>query len=510
MPTLEHNRRWLVLAVLCIAVLLVVIDNTIINVALPTFSRDLHASNTSLQWIVDGYSLPFAGLLLAAGGLGDRIGRKRLILVGLFCFGAFSLLASTSTSVATLLTARALMGSSAAFIFPSTLATLTVVFTKDDERAKAFGFWGATAGLAVALGPIAGGELITHFWYGSIFLVNVPLCLIAIAAIALVVPESKSPKKRRLDILGLLLGTFGVTALTLAIIEGPSWGWRTASTLGLFGAAAALLIGFVRYEHRREGPLLDVRVFRNRGFSAGAGSIAVNFFCLFGFIFLVTQYFQLVRGYSALSAGVRTLPFAAVVAVLTPVSAIAALKFGARRVVSLGLVFFGLGLLWMTFIGDRAAYFGPVVGSMVVLALGFSLVNAPSTAAVMETLSPEQVGSGAAVNETTREIGGTLGVAIVGSVFASLFGPAARRVFLPFLHKGMTMAQVNVAQSSTQAAQATVLHFPQAMRAELNRAIQNAFMNGFHRACLVAAGVAFVAAILAFLNLPGVKTPTAK
>jgi len=506
MPHANHDRRWLILGVLCIAVLLVVIDNTIINVALPTFSKDLHASNTSLQWIVDGYSLPFAGLLLAAGGLGDRVGRKRLILVGLFLFGAFSLFASFATNVSTLLVARALMGSSAAFIFPSTLATLTVVFTDDDERAKAFGFWGATAGLAVALGPIAGGELITHFWYGSIFLVNVPLCILAITAIALVVPESKSPERRRVDSVGLLLGTFGITALTLAIIEGPSWGWRTTSTLALFGVASALLAGFIRYELRREGPLLDVRVFRNRGFSAGAGAIATNFFCLFGFIFLVTQYFQLVRGYSALSAGVRTLPFAIVVAFCTPLSAFAALKFGAKKVVPAGLACFGGGLLWMCSIGVHDAYFGPVVGSMVVLALGFSLVNAPSTAAVMETLTPEQVGAGAAVNETTRELGGTLGVAIVGSVFASLFGPAARHLFAPFVHKGMTVAQLNLAQSSTQAAHVAASHFPVALRPELNAAINTAFMTGFHRACLVAAGVAFAVGIVAFFNLPGKKS----
>lgn len=505
MSSLQHDRKWLVLGVLCIAVLLVVIDNTIVNVALPSFSRDLHASNTSLQWIVDGYSLPFAGLLLAAGGLGDRIGRKRLIIAGLVCFGGFSLLAASSTSVATLLVARALMGSSAAFIFPSTLATLTVVFSDENERAKAFGFWGATAGLAVALGPIAGGELLTHFWYGSIFLINVPLCIAAIVPIFFFVPESKSPEQRRVDIGGLVLGTLGVTSLTLAIIEGPSWGWRTSSTFGLFAVAGLLLIGFIRYELRREGPLLDVRVFKNHGFSAGAGAIATNFFCLFGFIFLVTQYFQLVRGYSALSAGVRTLPFALVVAGFTPASAIAALKFGAKKVVPLGLCTFCAGLVWMSFIGAHAAYFGPVVGSMVVLALGFSLVNAPSTAAVMQTLSPEQVGAGAAVNETTRELGGTMGVAIVGSVFASLFGPAVRSTFLPFLKKGMTIAQLNLAQSSTQAAQVAISHFPERLRPALSNSVDNAFMTGFHRACLVAAGVALLSGILTFVNLPGKK-----
>ena len=247
MPTFPRERRWVVLFVLCIAVFLVVVDNTIVNVALPTLSRDLHASNSSLQWIVDGYSLPFAGLLLAGGGLSDRWGRKFVMQSGLGAFALFSLFAAFSHNVGTLLTARALMGASAAFIFPATLSTLTVVFEDTRERAKAFGVWGATTGVAIALGPISGGALITHYWYGSIFLVNVPLALVGMIAIASVVPESRSPRRRRMDYLGLALGTSGITALVLAIIEGPSWGWRSSPTLVLFGAATMLLAGFAQH-----------------------------------------------------------------------------------------------------------------------------------------------------------------------------------------------------------------------------------------------------------------------
>ncbi len=256
MPTFPRERRWLVLFVLCIAVFLVVVDNTIVNVALPTLSRDLHASNSSLQWIVDGYSLPFAGLLLAGGGLSDRWGRKFVMQCGLVAFAIFSFAAAFSHDVATLLSARALMGASAAFIFPATLSTLTVVFEDSRERAKAFGIWGATTGVAIALGPIAGGALITHYWYGSIFLVNVPLALVGIGAIALVVPESRAPRRRRMDYVGLILGTSGVTALVLAIIEGPAWGWRSSPTLVLFGVAANLLAGFAptRTRARRPAP----------------------------------------------------------------------------------------------------------------------------------------------------------------------------------------------------------------------------------------------------------------
>jgi DHA2 family multidrug resistance protein-like MFS transporter len=232
MPTSTHERRWWILAILCLVVIIVVIDNTIVNVALPVLSRDLHASNSSLQWIVDAYSLPFAGLLLAGGGLSDRLGRKRVMQTALVAFGAFSLLAAFSHSVPTLLVARALMGASAAFIFPATLSTLTTAFSDLSERAKAFGVWGAASGVAIAIGPVVGGLLLVHFWYGSIFLINAPLVLIAVLASNYVVPESKSPVRRRLDIVGLVLGTSGVTLLTLAIIQGPSWGWHSVTTLG--------------------------------------------------------------------------------------------------------------------------------------------------------------------------------------------------------------------------------------------------------------------------------------
>jgi EmrB/QacA subfamily drug resistance transporter len=502
MPTSTHERRWWILAILCLVVIIVVIDNTIVNVALPVLSRDLHASNSSLQWIVDAYSLPFAGLLLAGGGLSDRLGRKRVMQTALVAFGAFSLLAAFSHSVPTLLVARALMGASAAFIFPATLSTLTIAFDDLSERAKAFGVWGAASGVAIAIGPVVGGLLLVHFWYGSIFLINAPLVLIAVVASNYVVPESKSPVRRRLDIVGLFLGTSGVTLLTLAIIQGPSWGWHSLTTLTLFAVALLALIIFVIYELRRVGPLLDVRVFTNRTFSAAAGAIAINYFALFGFIFLITQYFQLIRGYSALSAGIHTLPFAAVVMVATPLGAVASLKVGARYVVAAGLLIVGTALAWGGTIAAHAAYVGPVVAVMILLALGFSLVNAPSTAALMSTLRPDQVGAGSAVNETTRELAGSMGVAVVGSVFSSLFAPGVRAALARFVGHGLTSAQLQVASSSTRAAQVTVSHFPSQLRPGLDASVTNAFMQGLHRGCFVAGAAAVIAAVLVLSYLP--------
>jgi DHA2 family multidrug resistance protein-like MFS transporter len=500
------DRRWLILGVLCVAVLLVGVDNTIVNVALPTLSKQLRATNTDLQWIVDGYSLPFAGLLLAGGGFSDRFGRKRIMQSALLLFGLFSFLAARSTTIGGLITTRALMGAAAAFIFPATLSLLTTAFADPSERAKAFGVWGATAGVAIAVGPIVGGELITHFWYGSIFLVNIPIVLVSFLAGALIVPESRSPFHRRFDFAGLALGSSCVTLLVLAIIQGPEWGWKSTSTLSLFGVSLALLLGFSLYELRREGPLLDVRVFANRAFSAGAGSIATSFFCLFGFIFLVTQYFQLIRGYSALSAGVHTLPFAFVTMIVTPLGAVVALRVGTRYVVSAGLIIMGIALLWMTSIGAQAAYFGPVVETMVALAFGFSLVSAPSTAAIMGSLRADQIGAGAAVNETTREIGGTMGVAVVGSVFSSLFGPDVRRAFS---HVGLTPSQLDVAQSSTQAAKAVLTRVPvgSPAHAALSRGVVTSFIDAFHRGCLVAALVAVVIGVAVFRFLPKQVVP---
>ncbi len=494
-----QERRWKILIVLCLAAFLVVIDNTIVNVALPTLARNLHASNSSLQWIVDGYSLPFAGLLLAGAGLSDRLGRKRVMQGAMFAFAIFSFFAARSNSVPELLAARALMGASAAFIFPATLSILTTTFEDGAERAKAFGIWGATAGVAIAVGPIVGGSLLVHFWYGSIFLVNIPIVLVALVASALVVPESKSPGARALDVGGLALGTLGVTALVLAIIQGPSWGWRSPATLSLFAAAVILGYLFSRFELRHSAPLLDVRVFRNGIFAAGAGTIAASYFCLFGFIFLVTQYFQLVRGYSALSAGVHTLPFAIVTAVITPLGAVLAIRIGARYVVCAGLLIMAASMAWATTVSALAPYFGPVIGVMTVMAVGFSLVTAPSTAALMETLRPDQIGAGAAVNETTRELGGTLGVALIGSVFSSIFGPQVR---VALAKLGLSLHQVDVARGSMAAAQATLAHVPPGLRSASSQGLTRAFMEGFHRGCLVASIVTAVVGCVVFRFLP--------
>ncbi len=497
----SKDRRWIVLAVLCLSVFLVVVDNTIVNVALPTLNRSLGASITSLQWIVDAYSLAFAGLLLAGGGIGDRLGRKGTMQVGLVFFGLFSAAAAASHTTGTLITSRALMGVAAAFIFPASLAILTSVFPDPSERQKALGIWGATSGIAVAFGPITGGALLEHFWYGSIFLVNVPLVIVTLIAGQVLIPRLPRVAEHRFDIRGVLLSTLGVTSLVLGIIEGPQWGWASTGTFVCLAVAAVLLTAFALLELRTEGPLLDVRVFMIPRFSGGALSISVAFFCLFGFIFLITQYFQFVKGYSTLSAGMHTLPFAIVAAIFTPIAAVVALKVGSRLVVTTGLLLMGGGLVVAAF--NSAAdttYFGPIIVAMVLLSLGLASITAPTAEAVMGSVPDEQRGAAAGVNNTTRELGGTLGVAVFGSIFASSFAPKIISAFRPLPIPAGPKAEAHQSMAATLA---VVAHAPHAAQPALQSVAFTAFHSGLRVACIAGAGVALMGAVASFRLLPG-------
>ena len=501
----SQERRWWILPVLCLSVFLVVVDNTIVNVALPTLNRHLGASISSLQWIVDIYSLAFAGLLLAGGGIGDRLGRKGTMQVGLVFFGLFSVAAAAAHTTGSLIAARALMGVSAAFIFPASLAILTSIFTDPSERQKALGIWGATSGIAVAFGPIVGGALLEHFWYGSIFLVNVPIVIITLIAGQMLIPRLPRLAAHPFDVRGVFVSTAGVTALVLAIIEGPQWGWAAPATLACFGAAAVLLTAFTLLELRTEWPLLDVRVFKIPRFTGGALSISVAFFALFGFIFLITQYFQFVKGYSTLSAGVHTLPFAVVAAIFTPIAAVVALKVGTRLVVSLGLLLMGAGLVVAAFnSSEDTTYWGPIILAMVLLALGLSSITAPTAEAVMGSVADDQRGAAAGVNNTTRELGGTLGVAVFGSIFASAYGPKIINAFRSLPIPAGPKAE---AHQSVAAGLAVVGHAPAAARPALETTIFTAFHSGLEVACIAGAGVAVLGALAAFKLLPGRGAP---
>ena len=479
---------------------MVVVDNLIINVALPTLSRELGASTSGLQWIVDSYALVFACLLLAFGGLGDRFGRKGAIQIGLVVFMACSVWASFATSTATLIIARGAMGVGAAAVFPATLAILIDVFRDPIERAKAIGVWSAVSGMAVAFGPISGGFLLEHFYWGSVFLVNVPIVIIALVLGAVFIPTSKDPNPHGLDFPGLGLSIAMVGLLVYTVIEGPHRGWTSVATLSSFAGSLILLFAFIKRELSTSEPLLDVRVFRNARLSAATGSIGIAFFVLFGFTFLVTQYFQFVRGYSTLSAGVHTLPFAIGAGVTAPIAARLALKFGTKRIVAIGLTNMAIGLIIIGTAEADTAYFGPVIISMLFLANGLALVTSPATDAVMGELPREKAGIGSAVNDVSREVGGTLGVAISGSVFASLYGPKLGELLAKF---NMPAEAVALAKESAGAgfAVAELSPTPEATAA-VRQAVSEAFMHGFHTACFTGAGVALFGALFALKFLP--------
>jgi EmrB/QacA subfamily drug resistance transporter len=505
--SVAYERRWWVLGVLAISVFLVVVDNLIVNVALPTLQRELNATTTSLQWIVDSYALVFAGLLLAGGGIGDRYGRKRTLQIGLILFAACSGMAAFANSSNTLIFWRGAMGIGAALVFPATLAIITNLFVDPIERAKAIGLWSAVSGMAVAFGPVVGGFMLEHFWWGSVFLVNLPIVAISIIAGARLIPDSRDPHAHKLDKVGFLLSVIAIGSLVYTVIESPHWGWGSAqSNLG-FGIAFFALFGFIIFESRKENPLLEVRFFKNARFSAATGSIGIAFFCLFGFTFLVTQYFQFVRGYNTLSAGVHTIPFAVGAGVTAPLAARAALKFGTKRVVALGLFNMSIGLLIASRMDAHSSYWGHVIIGMVLMANGLSFVTSPSTDAVMGTLPREKAGVGSAVNDISREVGGTLGVAVVGSVFVSLYTPRLIENFakIPGLVSLLNQndpALYPMAQDSVGAAFGIAQKLPEGVRSQVTNAVSDSFIQGFQTACLVGVGMALVGSLFALKFLP--------
>lgn len=494
-----HPQRWVILPVLCLSLFLVVVDNTIVNVALPTLSRELGATTSQLQWIVDAYSLVFAGLLLACGSLGDRYGRKGTLQVGLVLFAGTSVLASFATTAPQLIAARAAMGVGAALVFPATLAILTNVFTDPTERAKAIGVWSAVSGLAVALGPVTGGWLLEHFAWGSIFLVNLPIVAVALLLGHRFIPKTRDPDAGRLDPLGLVTSIAGIVLLVYTVIEAPKHGWTSTEMIAGFVGAAVLIVGFVLWELRRRDPMLDVRVFRNARFSAASLSVAVAFFGLFGFIFLITSYFQVVRGYSTLSAGLHTLPFAFAAAVAAPLSARLALRLGTKAVVAAGLLSMSIGFAWASTLTADTPYWGPVVGQMLLLGAGLTMTTAPATEAILGSLPKEKAGVGSAVNDTTRELGGTLGVAVVGSVFSSVYGPelVQKLAGLP-----IPAPALEIARSSVQGAVAVAERAPEAGRPLILDAARASFLDGMTAGIRVAAVMTLVGAVAALIWLP--------
>lgn len=414
-------RRWWVLGVLCVNLVLIVAAVSSANVALPTLARPdtLNASQTGLQWIVDAYALVFAGLLLPAGALGDRFGRKGALQVGLVVFVAGSLAAAFSGGTGELIAARAVAGAGAALIMPTTLSILSNVFPPH-ERGRAIAIWAGFAGAGGAIGPLVGGIMLTHFWWGSVFLINVIIGTVALVIGAFIVPTSRDPERSPLDPIGALLSMIGFGALLFAIIEAPERGWTDGLVVVSGVLGLGLLAGFVTWERTSRAPMLDMSLFRVRRFATGVITITMAFFSMFGMFFIATQYFQYVRGDSALVAGVSMLPNALAMLFWAPRSQRIVTRLGPRRTIAGGLALHATGFLLLSFSTADTPYVLSGL-ALFVIGTGSGLAMAPTTAMIMSAVPMNRAGMGSAVNDTAREVGGATGIAVLGSILATRY-----------------------------------------------------------------------------------------
>ena len=491
-----YDRRWWTLLVLSVALLTISLDNTILNVALPTIERELDASSGQLQWIVDSYTLVFAGLLLTMGALGDRFSRRGALVAGLIIFGGASLASAFAESANMLIASRALMGIGGALIMPTTLSILTNVFPAE-ERPKAIGIWAAVAGIGVGIGPASGGWLLEQFDWTAVFLINVPIVVAALLATPKLVPDSKDPKQSRLDPVGAVTSTAGLGILTAAIIQAPEWGWTDGRILAGFAAAAVILAGFVAWELRSSSPMLDVRLFRVRRFSGASVSIALVFFALFGAIYFLTQYLQGVLDYTPFEAGVRMLPVAGGLILGGPLSAKLSVRFGTRNVVAVGLGVVATALYLLSGANADSGY-SLVAWSLVMLGFGMGATMAPATESIMSSVPLNHAGVGSAMNDTVRMVGGTLGVAILGSLLSSSYGADMEPAV-----KSLPEPAADAASDSLGHASVIADGIGGGAGRALSSAAETAFTTAMGSTLTVAAATALAGALVALVVLPG-------
>lgn len=489
MVALKNRLRWWILMVLALSVLTIGLDGTVLNVALPTLSAALGAGTDDLQWIVDSYVLVFAVALLPAGLLGDRYGRKRWLLAGLVLFGVGSALATTTDSVAQLIAARTVMGLGGALIMPLTMSILPVLFD-ETERAKAIAVWSVCVALGLPLGPILGGYLLEHFWWGSIFLINLPIVAIALIAGFALIPESRSPATGRIDLLGALLSMIGLGTFVYGVIQAPLDGWRTALPWVVGGLFAMTL--FVVWQRRARDPLLDLKLFGDRNFLWGSISGTIAAFGMLGLLFVMPQYLFARFGYDALAVGVRLLPLIAGLAVAARIASKLAGRLGNRPLVAAGLVIMAAGLGLGAFTGSADGY-GWAAGWFTVVGVGVGASLPTAMDAVLSTLHPAKTGVGSAAVQSMRQVGGALGVAVLGSVLSAAYAHRLDTTGLP-------AAQADAAKDSVLVA----LHIPQ-----LAAEAVSAFIAGMDRVLLTSAVLTFAGGVLAALFLPGKRPASA-
>ena len=491
-----RDRRWFLLGIMCLSLVMVVMAVSGLNVAIPSIQRSLGATATDLQWIIDSYAIIFAGLLLSAGAIGDRFGRKRALQGGLFVFGAGSLLGTVVDSVEWVIAARTIMGIGAAFVMPATLSIVTAVFPPE-ERGKAIAVWAGFAGAGGALGPLVVGFLLTDwwvfpaYWWGAAFLVNVFLVIGVFTAVTIWSPRSKDDEATPLDPIGAVLSIVGLATLLYAIIEGPVKGWTSTEVLVAAVVSAITLVGFVRWELRAEHPMLPMSYFRNRHFSMGSGVVTFAFAVMFGFFFLMTQFLQFVRGYSPLDAGVATLPLAVMLVLVSPRSAVLSERLGVSKVISAGFGFVAVGFVVMSAVDDSSSYL-LIALALVLLGTGMGITVAPATGSIMSAVPLNKAGVGSAVNDTTREVGGALGIAILGSIANSAYRANIDDGVIASLPTEAAAA----AGESVGAAVQISASLPVEVGAVLQAAAGDAFTTAFGDSLLAAAAVAAVIGVI--------------
>ncbi|HEY8471901.1 MAG TPA: MFS transporter [Natronosporangium sp.] len=486
-----------------ISLLVVVLDNTILNVALRTIAdpvAGLGATQAQLEWSINSYTLAFAGLLFTFGVLGDRIGRKRTLLAGMAMFGLSSLASAYAQDPGQLIAARALMGFSAAAVMPATLSIISNVF-HPRERARAIGIWAGAVGLGIAIGPITGGLLLEYFWWGSVFMINVPIVAAGLVAILLLVPESRDPKPGRLDLIGMGLSIIGLVALVYGIIDGGEHGFDRPVVWAAIATGVAVLAGFAMWELRTRAPSLDVRLFRNPRFATATGTIALMFFAALGVFFFVTFYLQLVRGYTPLQAGAAVLPFAAANLFFAPRSAAMVRRFGPKAVSATGLSVTALALAgWMFVTPETPLWL--VLCLFFLQGMGMANVMPPAMESILSTLPRERAGVGSAVANTVRQVGGALGIAVMGAVVMSVYreqiGPAVADLPGP------------AAAGASESISGAYAVADRLGLANLLPAADDAFMTAVHTAAAASATIAVLAALVVLRWLPGRTEPRPK
>ena len=490
--------RWLALTVLCVSLLIVTLDNTVLNVALPTLVRDLHATTTELQWIVDAYIMVFAGLLLVAGSLADRVGRKRIFLAGLLAFAAGSTWAAFSGSVGMLIAARASMGIGGAMMMPSTLAIITDMFRDPAERQRAIGIWAGTTGLGIALGPIVGGLLLASFWWGSVFLINVPIAVIGAACALPLIPDSKNPAARPPDLVGALMSIAGLGLVLWSLIEAPVRGWSSPRVIGAGVGGLAVLAAFVAWERASSHPMLNVSFFRRRRLSAAVSSVGLVMFGLFGALFVLTQYLQFSLGYSALQAGVRVLPAAGAIAVVAPLSTVLVRAIGTKLTVAGGLLVIAAGL-WQVSLASAATNYTGVLPGMILLGIGAGLTIPSATELVMGSLPGGHTGVGSATNGAFLQLGGALGVAVIGSLLNTRYQGRISGTLVPY-HVPHAVMQTILGSLGGALGVAGRVGGP--LGAELAHLARSAFVSGMDLGLATGACVALAGCLIALIALP--------